>query len=217
MRIDNNNNISFGTNIKVVSPGCFRRITRKMEKIKGCEIIKDWDVGSNSPRGYRENVNLGGTGHIRSCSAGIITKKGKNAPLFWHIYDSPENLDYFSILEDKMEGENAILVGSKSDYFYSKALYYKFQKALRKKSIPTTILKSLALEWQAFMAYTSKDDTMYLCFTNIDKPYEYVKSWKDLKNIFRKIKISPTDNIEFIRPIDGLFIPQNIKKLFKGL
>ena len=212
MQVNNNNNISFGTKIKVIPPRCYRRIARKMGKTKGCEIIKDWDIGSGSPRAFRENINLGGTGGIRSCTAGITVKKGGNAPLFWHIYDCPENIDAFPILEEKMQGDNAIIVGSKQKYYYSNKLFNKFQKALHKKIIPTTVLRSLALEWQAFMAYTSKDDTMYLCFTNIDKPYEYVKSWKDLKNIVRTIKISPTDSIEFVNSLkERLLITQNMK------
>ena len=212
MQVNNNDNISFGTNIKVVSPRCFRRIARKMEKIKGCEIIKDWDIGSNSPRAFRENIKLGGTGGIRSCTAGITVKKGGNAPLFWHIYDCPENIDAFPILEEKMQGDNAIIIGSKQKYYYSTALCNKFQEALYKKSIPTTILRSLALTWQAFMAYTSRDNTMYLCFTNVDKPFEYVRSWEDLKKIVSTIKISPTDSIEFVNSIkEKLFSTQNMK------
>ena len=211
MQINNKSNLSFGTNIKVVSPRCFRRIANKMEKCADCEIIQDFDITNSSVLGYRENINLGITGSIRSCSAGVIAKKGKNAKLFWHIFDSLENIEAFPILEKKLQGDNAILIGAKSAFFESVELNKKFQEALHKKSIPTTILCDIAFRRQAFIAYTSKEDTLYLSVCHCDYPFKYVKSMKNLKKVFSTIKISPKDNIEFIGFIKGLFLTKNIK------
>lgn len=206
-----NNHISFGTSIKFVSPLAFWRVANKIEKINGCQIIEDLDITGNPPFGYRENVDLGGTGFIRSCTAGVTVKKGESAPLFWHIFDCPENINAFPVIENKLKGDNAILIGSKSAYYDSNELGNKFQEALSKKSIPTTILRDIAFRWQAFIAYISKDDTMYLCVSHCNNPFKYVKSMKDLKNVFSSVKISDTDNIEFMSFKKELFITQGIK------
>ena len=213
MRVNNQNNISFGTNIKVISPKCFKHIVRNVCMKPGFEFVDRWMIkGYPYELGYRTNLEFGATARIRTCAAGITVKKGSRPPLFWHILDSAENINNFPILEKKIKGDSAILVGTKSYFHYSKILCGRFKKALHDKKIMTTMLTSLAPKWEANIAYSSKKDTMFICVKECFRDEPYVKSMEQLKEVFGTIKISPVDKLSFANPIEELFMRGLIKR-----
>lgn len=203
MEIAKTDNLAFKTNIKCVSPRFFNRKTMNMFCSKeGCNIISRFDIDPiehlKECTGYRINTRQCYTEKVRTCTAGVVVDKGKKAPLFIHVSNSRRNKRDANLLQKFFHGTNAILIGSKDMFSYSRAVFDKFKNFALSKKLPLTMMQGLDRKWQANLAYNSDEDTLYLCVNNAAKESEYVKNMKELKQIFRKVEISPTDNIEFV-------------------
>lgn len=194
--------IPFTTNIIFLSPRGMARVAKKIRKSPNYMQIDDWYVRPPKDditlQGYRTNCSLGYTYGIRSCSFGVSVKKGADAPYFWHIKDTKANVKDLQDIRNLTNCDNVILLGSKSEFFYSRKLFNKFESFIKKDKVQASIMKGLSLKWQAFAAYVSKNDTLFLCIQEMYKKFpKRVNSMKKLKKIFEKIKISPTDNLQF--------------------
>lgn len=192
--------ITFKSNIKIVSPKFFQQQTRKMFRNPECEIIGNFDIIPSILQkdfyAYRKDLALGFTQRVRTCTAGVIANKGQNASLFMHILNSKENKKSLDILTDGFHGTNAILIGSKNGFSYSNDIFDKLKRYAKNKNLPVTILKGLATNWEANLAYIAKEDTLYLSVNKITNKSEYVNSIKKLKEVFKKVEISPNDSVE---------------------
>ncbi len=202
MQVSNTNNLTFQSKIRIVSPQFFQYKSMKMWKNPNCKLIDVWDI---IPRyemkdfpGYRTNMDLGFTYGVRTCTAGVVVNQGKPASLFMHLLNSSANLKHMSFIKDYFKGTNAILVGSKDNFSYSIQVFNKLKNYTLNNGIPFTIMRRLAREWQANLAYVSKEDTLYLCVNNIIENTRYVKNMKQLQETFKEIEISPTDTVEFL-------------------
>ena len=211
-----NSPISFKSKIVFVSTKTYKTICKKLEKTNVCKNIKNWDVcphsfeefwlGEDYWCGWRRNVINGYTRGVKTCTAGLCVDKSKPAPLFWHIENTEINHKQVNKLKPFLAGTSAIIVGSKPDFNYSRAIFEKFKRFTKKNNLPTTFFQELKYSWQANLAYTAKDDTLYLNINNIDNPQKHVRSLKDLYNTFLKVKISPRDNLEFPNKIKDFLL-----------
>ena len=207
MQINNRDNINFKTKIIFSSPQKFRNVCEKIRSNAKHENITFWDVKpehltlflpKNSPLyGYRKILELGYTEGVKSCSAGIVAKKGDNAPLFFHIQDTVANIFDFNSLKSSFKGSNAVLVGSKPQFTISCALFNRIKEICEQQKLPTTIMQGLKQGWETDLAYISETDTLYLCVKNNLKD-DYVDSLKKARKVFQTINISPKDIITFL-------------------
>ena len=216
----NNSNLSFKSRIVFVSPSKMANIFDDLTINKNAQNISNWNIRQYNSEKYHENieswcgwrknakdvVSLG----IRSCSAGVVVKKNKTAALAWHIEDTYTNLKDINILKPSLKGKNAILIGSKSFFHYSKKLFKQFKNIAQNNNVKTTYFQGLAHKWEAHMAYNGDKDTLFLCVNNIEKPCKYVHSQETLKRAFEKIKISDNDTIEFKKTFSDYLV--NFKK-----
>ncbi len=209
-RIDN---ISFKTNIKIVSPYKFKRITNKMKKFENCQCIEYWDIVpyiDGPTPAYRTNVEYGYTEGVRSCTAVLTVKDGLNAPFFGHMDGSKYNILKLPLIKNKMkQGDNVIIIGAKPEYEDSVDFCNKVQRVFKQKQIQIPITKFCFMDnqYEANIAYESAKDIMYLCVKYCRKNYPFVKSMKNLKKVFKQVEISSKDKIIF----------PNLKELFCSL
>ena len=218
MKVDNKTNLAFKTNIRVVSPNKFRRIVDKLCLTGSLKEIVFFDIKSEPDipkfKAYATKIKNVFTKHIRTCTGVLVADKGKEASLFGHFYNSQENIRDSKILEPYMEGTNAILIVSKRHFYYSNDVFNTFRDKIRKRKIPITILKSLNINYEANMAYTADNDELILCVKNTFNPKEYARDMRDLKKIFRHVKISSADTLEFDTKPKATFW-ENFKAKFK--
>lgn len=202
MKIDNSSSMTFQSKIKFVSPKFFKYKTMQFWRNPACENICHWDIKPIKSKkmccGYRKNLELGFTEEVRSCIAGVVAKSGDKAPLFMHILNSNLNNKDAIELKQYFNGTNAILVGSKDEYSYSRVIFEKFKKYASANKLPLTIMQGLAQSWQAGLAYDSSKDTLFLCVNDIINPENYINNKRKLNEIFKKVDISPTDELEFV-------------------
>ena len=209
------NNIAFKSNIIFLSPKGYSEVFRKY-KNKNFANICHYEITNNEKDWYscyKTNIARGTTSGIKTCTAGVCVNKGKRAPLFWHVENTLKNIENFPILSKLIKGTNAILIGSKSEYKYSKKLFEKFAEETNAKNIPTTIIQGTK-QAEAKVIYESSNDTLYVCMSDIYKKDNYVKSMKELKNTCDTVKISPSDNVEFYDTLPKKSIKQKIKNYF---
>lgn len=203
MRIENTDNINFGTNIKIISPKAYEAKTRKMINKGNCRFIDWWDIkpagGLNSEgfRGYRRDMERGYTNKVRICTAGVVANGSKKAPLFFHLLDSKKNKEDLGALKKYFNGTNAILVGSKEGFVYSKDIFDGVKDFAHKQKLPLTIFQTLSPRFEADLAYEAKKDTLYMSVHDAAYYSRYVETMDELKSVFRTVEISETDNIEF--------------------
>ena len=197
-------NLNFKSEIHVLCPYDYSRVTEIMSEMSNdYKNIFFWDIESADAekyekfKAYRTDCNLVSTEEIRSCTGYLSAEKGKKAPLTMHLYNSEENIKNLPKLEPYMRGTNAFVIGSKKKYEYSSSLFDKVVVMAKKKKLPITIMKNLSQEWQANFAYDANIDTIFLCINNIRQPNKFVQNMKELKKVFSKIQISPTDTIKF--------------------
>ena len=209
-------NVSFGTNIYFISRRGMARIVKKMKKSPEYEQIDAWRIRpynrDMSTLGYRTNCSLVSTYGVKSCSSGVSVKRGENAPYFWHIEDTCNNIIHLKDIRGLTDCDNVILFGSKTKYNLSKNLFKRFESFIKKDNVPATILGGLSLHWQIDAAYISKADTLFLCVTEITLSIpQRVDSMKKLKKVFEKIKISPTDKLNFPNFWQEFFMIRRLK------
>jgi len=204
-----NNNPTFTSHIKVVSPAFFNSKVAAMCERGLCTNINTWNIipgKSETNRignevlksAFSTNMERGYTKGVRSCTSMLVANKGHNASVFEHIRNSLYNLANLPLLEKFINGTNAIIIGSKNMFPHSKEVFQAMQKQAADKRLPTTILQGLKNDWEAHVAYNSIEDTLYLAVNQIQNPLEYIMENTGLKRIFKQVKISPTDDIEFI-------------------
>lgn len=204
-----------GTRILFLSQKGFSNVFRKF-KNKDFANICHYEITNNEKdlfSCYKTNVSRGHTAKIRTCTAGVCVNKGKSAPLFWHVENTKNNIENFPILSRLIKGTNAILIGSKSEYKYSKDLFEKFVEEMDTKKIPATIIQGTK-QAEAKLIYESSNDTLYVCMNDIYKKDKYVKSMEDLQKTCDIVKISPSDSVEFYDILPKKSIKQRIKGYF---
>ena len=203
MQIRPINNLSFKSEICILSPQNYNKLTAEMAKDLEYKNIFEWDIGAEDNkyvklRAHRTDSSLISTEDVRSCTLLHVIDKGKPSPLTVHALDSKENLQNISRLDTYVKGTNALIMGSKSEYEYSSLVFDEVEKMVNSKNIPATIFRDLNRYWQSSMAYSSKLDRIFVCISEIMNPYNYVKNMEDLKRVFKQVKISPTDTIKFL-------------------
>ena len=203
MNINPTKNLNFKSNIYVISPKDYDNLTSDMSKDLEYKNIFNWTIDEKDDelvkfRAYRTNSNLISTEDVRSCTLLHCVDKGNSAPLTLHAYNSKENLENLSRLEPYVKGTNAFIMGSKSEYEYSSLIFDACEEITQKEKMPVTIFKDINRYWQASMAYISKTDSIFVCISEIMNPRNFVKNMEELTKIFKTIKISPTDTLEFI-------------------
>ena len=211
-------NIAFKSNIIFLSPKGFSEVFRTY-KNKNFVNLCHYDITNDEKDWYscyKTNIARGITTGIRTCTAGVCANKGKRASLFWHVEDTLKNIEKFPILSKLIKGTNAIIIGSKSKYKYSKELFEKFVEQMNTQNIPTTIIQGTK-KAEAEVIYESSNDTLYVCISDIYKNDNYVKSMEDLKNTCDIVKISPSDSVEFYDVLPKKSIKQRINESFYTL
>lgn len=203
MNITSKNNINFKSTIKILSPTDYERLIDNMSKTPAYQNIFDWDIvlkpnEPNSFKAYRVNTEQVSTENIRSCTGAAFMTPGKKVNAAVHLLNSAENIKDLSLIEPLLRGENAFIVGSKSEYEYSSDMYKAVEKIANAKKMFVTVLEDLDRYWEAHFACDAIKDTIYLCINEIINPRKYVKCMEDLKMVFKRISISPKDVIEFI-------------------
>ena len=216
MKISGTNNLEFKSNIYVISPEAFYRLKKRMDKNPLCENITNWFIrpdidvecfnGEKYWYAYRENVLCGSTDGIRTCTGGITIDKGKKAPLFWHILNCETNSQNLSLITDKIKGTNVFMIGAKKGSPYSVPNFEYIYNKVLSKSIPMTAFKGLSPFWEAHVAYSSINDTIYLCVSLSKNPYLYIKDLKGLKSVFDFVQISTKDKLKFLSPLQELIL-----------
>lgn len=200
-----NSNISFKSNIKIVSPAKYKMLTEKMAQNSSCEYIYEWrflkhkllNLSKTNP--YRLNANQVVTEGIRSCTGCfVVDKKSKNLPLAFHLYDELNSVEKVEDLDKFIKGTNAFLIGARGKFKDSLPLFNKCENMLKKNKIPTTIMKDFRGKWEADIAYDSTNDDIIICIKDIFDPRKYVNNFPELKNSFNKFELSPTDTMEFL-------------------
>ena len=195
----NQSNVSFGTNIILVSPKELHREWSKAWNADNLDTIDYWETDSENKEklGYRTTNNSVYTYEVRTCTAGVVTKKDSKPPFVFHFFHSKKTLDGLCKVKQLIDGENAILIGSKKNVECAKEVFDEIQQYLKKKNIPTTILKTLCNSWEAKFIYDSKKDNLYLCVKDYFNEKKYVKSIDDLKKVFETVMISSKDKVYF--------------------
>ncbi len=204
MQIRSVNNLNFKSEIYVLSPKDYERVTSEMEKNLEYKNIFQWKIGSKDSdhvqsRAYRTDSTLISTEDVRSCTLLHLVDKGKPAPLTVHALDSEENVRNFPRLKSYVKGSNAFIMGSKSEYDYSSMVFDTAEKMVKEENIPATIFRDLNRYWQSSMAYNSKFDRIFVCISEIINPLNFVGDMEALKRVFKQVKFSPTDTIEFFK------------------
>ena len=205
------NDISFKSNIRIVSPKRFEKVSQKIFHNNG-ELINCYDLdtclGGIDFQAYRTKMKAGFTKGVRSCTCGLIVAKDKKTSSFFHLFNSIENILHLNKIKNLFNGNNSILIGGKEVCPESAKLFNNVNNIAEKSKLPTTIMYNLANRFEADVAYLSNKDTLYLCVKDIFEPNNYVKNIEDLKLVFKELKISEKDNI----------IPLNqIKEFFENL
>lgn len=210
MEINNINSLSFKTNIKVISPEKFKKVSKKMffnehyQNISTWDILQDFDIYNINKFGafldfnngaVRKNIVYVTTKGIRSCVGGIVANKEDS--LAFHICDNKENLNLLNTLEPHLNGKNAIILGSKPYWDKSKQLFRRIKKIFRDKKMPLTYFKRLKKTLEIDYAYNSKSDELFLCVKDIQNPRVFVKNMEELNYAFDEVRISKTDTLDF--------------------
>ena len=205
------NDISFKSNIRIVSPNRFEKISQYIFRNNG-ELIGCYDLDTCFRgidfQAYRTKMKAGFTKGVRSCTCGLIVAKDKKTSSFFHLFNSIENILHLNKIKNLFDGNNCILIGGKEVCSDSAELFNNINNIAEKSKLPTTIMYNLANRFEADIAYLSSKDTIYLCVKDIFNPKNYAKNIEDLKLVFKEFKISEKDNI----------IPLNqMKEFFENL
>lgn len=182
-----------------MSPNGLQREWSKAWNLGNLSTIESFEVDSKykDELGYRTTNQSVYTYEVRTCTAGVITKKDSKPPFVFHFFHSEKTLDNLHKVESLIDGENAILIGSKKNIECTKEVFESILQYTKKKNIPTTILKTLHNNWEAKFIYDSKKDNLYLCVKDYFNEKKYIKSIDDLKKVFETIMISPKDKVYF--------------------
>ena len=203
------NNISFKSNIRFVSPKTMLRLNQH-----GDEIIF-WEKNViKSPEFYSWN--------IKTCSGGGLISPNKEAAGF-HVLDDKihykANKNIVNYMFSQIMPERALLVGSKDvakyGYKYSVKAFNKFKKAIQKRVKYVSVFERHTHEYsQTHYHYSLKNDTWTLCHQYLDKNKKehYVKSIDELKNCFKTIYIANGDRLYIGRK---KITPQKHPELFQ--
>ena len=192
------NEISFKSNIRIVSPKRFEKISQNIFRNNG-ELISCYNLdtcyGGIDFQAYRTMMKAGFTKGVRSCTSGLIVSKDKKTSSFFHVFNSIENILHLNKIKNLFDGNNCILIGGKEVCPESAELFNEVNSIAKKTKLPTTIMYNLANTFEANIAYLSNKDTLYLCVKDIFKQNNYAKNIKDLKLVFKEFQISEKDNI----------------------
>lgn len=193
----NNQNISFKSNIKFISPLKFRKYHDKGYYIGFLHNQSNLIKGDNF---YTEA--------IATCTGGGLVNP-KNEAAGFHIWDDKVNLKNMHDILVKMfrvvkNPERALLIGSKemNGSPYSLSIFSKFKEAFLKR-IPNVTLfeKHLYRRSATNFHYSVKDDTWLISTLYIPEAEKlivapkHVKSLKTLREAFENIKIAKGDRL----------------------
>lgn len=202
------NNVSFKSNIRIVSPKRFDILSLKFYQ-KNAEFIYQYNLdscfGGIDYQAYRTQMKMGFTKGVRSCTAGLIVANDKKSSSFFHLFNSVENILNLNKIKKIFNGNNCILIGGKEACPDSIELFNEINNNAKKSQLPTTLMCNLANAFEADIAYSSKKDTLYLCVKNIFNKQKYAKNQKDLKLLFKQFEISPKDKIISQNPVKEFF------------
>lgn len=215
MQIDNQkSNISFGTNIKIISPTDFAKIRKSLLFTPSSKnFIYNFDILKNcksSKQCYRVNSNKCTTTEIRTCIGINITNlKKKTSSFFAHFYHSKDTLNSLNIIKKYIKGDNALIIGQRRDKFaFSNEIYDTLLNYCNKNNIPVTKLRGLREGYEADMSYEGKTDSLFICISKIRNNNKFVRNIEQLKHAFEETSLAPCDNIEFLKE-DSLNVKYN--------
>lgn len=201
-------NVSFTSKIRIVSPKRFDKIAANMY-LRDAEYISQYNLdtcfGGIDFQAFRTKMKEGFTDGVRSCTSALVVAKDKKTSSFMHIFNSISNIKNLNKVRNLFNGNNCILIGGKKACTKSTELFNAVETIAEKSKMPTTVMSNMASAFEANVAYTIKNDTMYLCVKDIFKPENYAKTVKDLKLIFKKFKLSKEDSIIPFNPIKETF------------
>lgn len=225
MQVHNTNNISFGTNIKFLSPKDFKKIKKTFSVSSKIEnYILHYDIIENSEETklcYRLNKpSCITTGIITCVGIAVTDRANKKASFFAHFFHSEDIYKKISLIKDYLKGNNAIIIGQRKDkYEASSKIFEKLKSFCKTNNIPTTTIRGLKKGYESDMAYYGENDTLFICVSNIYNNEKYVNNPKNLKRVFSDISIAPCDKIEFLKH-DSIkrksFLVRIFKRLFKS-
>lgn len=193
--MDNNiNNVAFKSNIKIVSPKRFEKISHKLFA-KNAELIDIYEFNNALGDPYRTNMTSGFTNRVRSCTAGLVASKDKKAPLFMHLFNNETSIKYLDRIKNFFHGTNCILIGSKKCSPHSTQVFDAVENIAVQSQLPVTKMKGLSPRFEADIAYNSKNDTMFLCVKDAFNHNSYAETEDDLRLLFDEVQVSEKDKI----------------------
>lgn len=191
--------VNFGSKIIFVDP-------HKFEKIAIHNFIP-WDIDSKFIKIADEFY----TNSVRTCTAGAMINTKTHTALGFHLFDcliNYKNLDkILNSMLDAVVPDKCLLFGGKIDLPRSIFSLPILKKTINifEKNIPEMTLFERHMHKcsETGMCYSLKDDTFYIMARFLDrKANEHlVINEKELKECYKKIKISPKDELIF---------PQNV-------
>lgn len=192
--MENNNNISFKSNIRFVP------IELERLNLRGQEI--GFLTGEQNCIKASEFFTYG----IKTCTGGGLITPNKEA-LGFHYLDASFShfLNVNKFIKDlgkQIKPERGLLVGGKSEalhgYIFSTRNFKKFKKGLQKLTKNISIFECHKHPFsQTDFHYSLKNDTwtLYHCFINKRGKFDYIKNPDDLKKCYKKIQIADGDRL----------------------
>ena len=188
--------ISFTSNIKFVNAETF-------EKVK-CGNFIPWSPFSR----YIQKADEFFTESVRTCTSGALINTKAQKVLAFHIFDSLEHLKELPEILDYMfksinNPDKALLLGGKNVCVkpYSLDMFQGIKRELNKKIKDLTVFEEHRFpNAETNMCYSLKNDTWYINSNFRNKnaiDFSSVSSEDTLNECFKKVKISPNDQLIF--------------------
>ena len=194
-------NISFGTNIKFVSPRDFQAIRLKYPLRN---VVLNYTISpnaENSKKCYRINENMCATLGIRTCiGVNIADLENKTSSFSAHLFHSAKNYNNLNLIKPLIKGNNAVIIGKRQDdYAFSSEILNELSTFCNDAKLKTTKMCGLKYGYEADMAYDGESDSLFLCVSKINNKKKYVNNQERLKYAFKNISIESCDNVQFIK------------------
>ena len=166
--------------------------------------------GYNIPFGivvkYNKKASKFYTKCVRTCTAGALINTKTKEAIGFHIYDCLQNYKnikkIIKSMIDQINPDKCLLFGGKkySGNDYSMPIFRKTARILRKNIKNMTVFKRHMYACsETNMYYSLNEDTFYILSRYVNKKgnVQSVSSENDLREIFKKISVSPDDELIF--------------------